>query len=180
MPKPHILHFKYQRADVVAAQQLRYRNSPRLRVAFILGLAALAVILAQDVFPFLKPLSTLGNSLPLLAAIFFLIVPLGFYFIAPELDYRLNREWQHGYQLDIGQDQLRLASEGSSKWVDINLHRLRKILSDRRVFVFIFGGDQEFLILPKSILGNPGQINRLKERFTSYLPRKGQRRAPGK
>lgn len=176
MPKGTRVEFKYQRAEVVSAQQLRYRNSPRLRVAVLFGLVALAITIARPWLPLLQTANYLSGSLPLFAAILFLGVPLVFYFLVPHLDYQFNGEWRRNYQLELSNDLARLASVGSSKWVDIDLRRLRKLLQNNLVFVLVFSNEQDFFILPKSALGDQTRSERVGRLLQSHLPKKVTRK----
>lgn len=178
MPKTTRIQYQYHRNEVVAAQQLRYRNSPRLQVVFIFGIISLLVLVARPWLPFLQTNTYLAGTLPILAVIFFLLTPLVFYFLAPIIDFKVNREWRHPYKLEISSDLLRLARSGSDNWVNIDLRRLRRLYQNRLVFVLIFSSEQDFFILPKRALSEQGHLDWVSRLVYNHLPKKKAR--PGR
>jgi hypothetical protein len=150
--------FTYEEHDVVSAQRLRFRHSPRLRILAGLGVIALLVPLAQRLLPGTHD----GMDVPLLVglAAIFLLVPVLTYLLGPLMDYRRNRFWRTPLSLRLSAAGLRLAVAAAppgQNALEIAWSHLHHLLENDDVLILFFGAQESYVIVPKRLLSAGGQ-----------------------
>jgi hypothetical protein len=158
--------FTYEREDVVAAQRLRLLYSRRLRLLLLIGIVAIAVLIIQ-LSALRSGLSGLpgGWSTPVvLGAVFALLVALA-YLLAPIIEYQMTSAWRSRVVLQINTNGLRMSGTSSPAGFELAWPQVSGLLENERVWLLFFGGEQDFLIVPKRIF----QTDRQTSFFRSML-----------
>jgi hypothetical protein len=153
------LPFTYAREDVVAAQRLRLPHSRRLRLLLLIGIGATVVLVIQ--FSALRSgLTGLpgGWSTPVVVgAVFVLLVAIA-YLLAPIIEYQMTSAWRSRVVLQVNADGLRLSGTTSATGFDLAWQQVSGLLENERVWLLFFGGEQDFLIVPKRIFQTDRQL----------------------
>jgi len=160
------LKLSYQEGEVVSAQRMRLLRSSRLKTVSTLGIiGTVALIIAQ-----IHARNTRGSIpstwfTPVYLPLVFVAVAVIVYFLAPAIDFRLNPAWKAVLDLHLSEEKLRLTMQGKMESLEWGWEQVSQVLEKNKVYIIFWGSEQDWLIVPKRVLGEyedwfRGKVNR--------------------
>lgn len=153
MEEPITLSLDYRLEEAVQASRMRYRHSRQVRWLLLAGVLTVVGLRAYDYYLYFKwyaPLPPWTNSAIVLLTI--LVVFFGIYLFAPALDFRMGPGWKLVYTLRLYDDGFSAAVENAPLVYEMTWERIQRVLEDDKVYVLMYGREQDFFVLPKRVL----------------------------
>ena len=148
------MDLNYKEDEVIAAQHIRFLRSSRVIILGCVGLIG-TVYLAFQQYTIWKASGVIPSTwyTPIFIQAIFLTVGLLVYLLAPVIDYRKNSFWKYTYELKFLPDQLYFSLKNKGSGIKYDWKDARKVLESDSVYVIFYGSENNFLIIPKRILG---------------------------
>jgi hypothetical protein len=105
------------------------------------------------------------------------LVPLFIYFLAPPIDFRLNRVWRTEWNLRLNPQGLRMQRPGAKKYFDMAWSDVSKLEENERVYLLYYGDSGRYVLIPKHVFEKPQQLAFFRRQVARVV--EGKAKAPG-
>jgi hypothetical protein len=149
------VNLDYRESEVVAAQHIRFLRSSRVIIIGIAGIIG-TIYLAIQQFNLWKTYGDIPSTwyTPFFLPLIFLAAVILVYFLAPVIDFRQNSFWKYTYQLKLLPDNLYFSIKNKKSGLKYEWNDAKKVLEDKNVYVIFYSSENNYLIIPKRILGD--------------------------
>lgn len=160
---------KYQKDELVTAQQMRFIYSVRIKIVAVVTFLFIAYIIFEQVRK--QSTETLGLSI-LVIVLIVLVISIYMYFIAPHADLLINKDWKKEYHLVFDQNHLQVYPPDTDRPLYFPFDKLFMVIENPKLLILFIQNESTYLILPRRLFEDQEQYDAFKQTLKDHNPKK--------